>query len=175
MTVLDMLKRLENAFPGVYTKKIVEIERVGHWKELQEKAQKRGALMRQPEFRSMFAVLKPGKWKITDYSDWKDNSFGNCPACGAWGYETFPSMDSIDAWFGCTDGVCYTNFMLKVPTWLLDAGERARWDQLNNGIRPTVWTERKPAWWMEQQEQGGGYSWNWRMFSEDYCIENDLI
>ncbi len=136
---------------------------------------KRGQTIRQPQYISMFGVLKPGKWKITRYEDWKDISFGYCPACGVLGREQLPSSDSPDAWFDCADESCYTHFCLEIPARLTGDRERAVWNSESNGIRPTGWSDKKPEWWLKIQRERGTYSWNWERFSSEYCVEHDLV
>ena len=65
----------------------------------QRKRTRRGKVARLPQYRSMFAVLRPGKWKVTDWDEWNEESeFGHCPACGSWGREDAPCSESPNAW-----------------------------------------------------------------------------
>lgn len=43
------------------------------------------------------------------------------------------------------------------------------------GIRPTIWVEPKPEWWLKIQSNHDSYSWNWANFSVEYCEQHDLI
>lgn len=176
MTDLDMVKRLEKAFPGVYTRKIAEIKAFGHWKRGRDKRKKRGKVARLPQYRSMFAVLLPGKWKVTDWDEWNEESeFGHCPACGSWGREDLPSCESPNAWFKCTDDDCYTRYKGDPPEDIVDERSRTNWIITNCGTRHTTWSEDKPGWWLKHQEGYQYFSWNWNKFTADYCEEYDLV
>lgn len=106
--------------------------------------------------------------KRVRYENWKWREFGYCPACGAIGFEQYPSMESDKVEFICSR-YCWTNY--------------PHYDFLANKAIPrlrihgyTMWSESKPKWWRKfQKEEASPYSWNWERLSQTCCLRHDLV